>query len=599
MYFPIVSFIRDTLEFIMSEVKLNLARKWRSKNFEEIIGQDLLVRMLKNGLYLQQYFPVYLFSGQRGCGKTSTARVFGAALNCEQLDRFQKQPQQHNVPCLLCVSCKAMEQAKHPDFIEIDAASHTGVDNVRMLIDSAALMPLMGRKKIYLIDEVHMLSKAAFNALLKILEEPPPSVIFILATTDPQKIIETVRSRCFQLFFKPVGSQTLHERLRTVCEREDIAFDDAGLLSIVKQTEGSVRDALNLLEQIRFSSNAVTNDAVLKVLGHIEDQELVLLFSLVLVGSPQKLLRAIAHMQWKKFSAPIMWGQLLELVRTALWLHYDVTPLGFVEYHDEIKKILRNCSVKQLTLFLQTMYDQELLFSKTTSKHDFFEMILLQICQGMNKKSSSGGGSPSSAVQAPVVPDDDDMDEDDQDCEDDDDLEEEEEEQDEDALSCQWKQFIVAIDALKDPLINSIFVQGTIQRFDEKTGMLDVKFSKESTFFKQWLDDTQQLWFPLLKKIFGDAVGFTPHFTGAPVAKKKREPIVHTKPLQSVKPVATGSSAPAQSREFRKPFGRQTRSAYYKPFAQEVAIDISDTDVWSKTHMIMKHIPGTVKEIRG
>ena len=218
---------------MMGEVKLNLARKWRSKQFEEIVGQDLSVRMLKNSLYLQQYFPVYLFSGQRGCGKTTTARIFAASLNCEQLSEFQKNPQNHIIPCRKCLSCKAMECGNHPDFIEIDAASHTGVDNVRSLIDSAFLLPLMGRKKIYLIDEAHMLSKAAFNALLKILEEPPASVTFILATTDPQKIIDTVHSRCFQLFFRPVAMEVLHARLREVCTQENIAFYDAGLTLII------------------------------------------------------------------------------------------------------------------------------------------------------------------------------------------------------------------------------------------------------------------------------------------------------------------------------------------------------------------------------
>src|SRR5579871_3248756 len=173
---------------------LNLARKWRSKDFDHIIGQDVAVKMLKNSLYLGQLFPVYLFSGQRGCGKTSTARIFAMAVNCTSLSAFQKNPKTTAIPCLVCDSCVAMATGKHPDFIEIDAASHTGVDTIRTIIDASQLLPLMGSKKIYLIDEAHMLSKSSCNALLKILEEPPCSVLFMLATTDPQKIIETVRS---------------------------------------------------------------------------------------------------------------------------------------------------------------------------------------------------------------------------------------------------------------------------------------------------------------------------------------------------------------------------------------------------------------------
>ena len=169
--------------------QLNLARKWRSKNFDQIIGQDLTIRALKNSLFLNHLFPVYLFSGQRGCGKTTTARVFTAAINCQNLENFRKEPREFKLPCLECQSCCLMASGKHPDFIEIDAASHTGVDNVRNIIEAAALLPVIGRKRIYLIDEAHMLSKAAFNAFLKILEEPPKSALFILATTDPGKIL--------------------------------------------------------------------------------------------------------------------------------------------------------------------------------------------------------------------------------------------------------------------------------------------------------------------------------------------------------------------------------------------------------------------------
>ena len=131
----------------MSNANLNLARKWRSKTFDQIIGQELPIRMLKNSLYLESFFPVYLFSGQRGCGKTTMARIFAAAVNCEQLPEFQKNPKSHSVPCLKCFSCQSMMAGKHPDFIEIDAASHTGVDNVRQIIDAASLLPVHGQKK--------------------------------------------------------------------------------------------------------------------------------------------------------------------------------------------------------------------------------------------------------------------------------------------------------------------------------------------------------------------------------------------------------------------------------------------------------------------
>src|SRR5581483_3734180 len=221
----------------METVFLNLSRKWRSQNFNQIIGQELAVRILKNSLYRGHYFPVYLFAGQRGCGKTSAARVFAAALNCEQLSNFQKDPKNISVPCLSCVSCKAMLDGKHPDFIEIDAASHTGVDHMRHIIESSSLLPIMGKKRIYLIDEAHMLSKAAFNAALKILEEPPASALFILATTNHHKIIDTVRSRCFQLFFTPIEHKALKKHLHDICAKEAIACDQEGLDIIIRHTQ--------------------------------------------------------------------------------------------------------------------------------------------------------------------------------------------------------------------------------------------------------------------------------------------------------------------------------------------------------------------------
>src|SRR3990167_2642348 len=235
----------------MSAVQLNLARKWRSKRFDEIVGQPLPVRMLKNSLFLSQFFPVYLFAGQRGCGKTTTARVFAAAINCERLPLFQKNPREELLPCLVCTSCKAMASGDHPDFIEMDAASNTGVDNVRLIIDAASLLPVLGHKKIYLIDEAHMLSKAAFNAFLKLLEEPPASVLFMLATTEPDKILDTVRSRSFQIFFNFVDNLELTYLLERICIKEGIKYSFDALELISRESEGSVRDAQNILERVR------------------------------------------------------------------------------------------------------------------------------------------------------------------------------------------------------------------------------------------------------------------------------------------------------------------------------------------------------------
>lgn len=588
----------------MNGVKLNLARKWRSKQFEEIVGQELSVRMLKNSLYLQQYFPVYLFSGQRGCGKTTTARVFAASLNCEQLEKFQEKPQEHRVPCLQCASCKAMEQGSHPDFIEIDAASHTGVDNVRTLIESASLLPLMGRKKVYLIDEAHMLSKAAFNALLKILEEPPATVIFILATTDPQKIIDTVHSRCFQLFFRPIDLELLHARLREVCQKEQISYDDAGLALIARQTDGSARDALNLLEQVRFSSKSVTEQAVLQLLGHVDDTQLIELLSAVISYAPGDLLKTIEKLDWRRYSADIIWVRLLELIRASLWLKYGVAPDAFEQHHERLRKMVKDCSAHQLIRFLQVMYDQELLFAKTTAKHDFLEMILLQLCQFIKRSGSNGGSSSSSVVAAPMAMQDDSFE--DEELEEQEEDEEDEEEYEEtmpDTVDGKWQRFISELRHLDDPIIQSIFSQAVTKNFDQEAHSLVVNFSKQFIFFEQMIDRTKNNWLPFLQKFFGPAVVLKSSFTAEPPQKESVQKTVE--PVQEIS-AQTEKTLPTPPRKAvaeqpkKQPYGprRFNSSQVFKPFAQEASIDISDESVFPNVHKVLRHIPGTVTEIR-
>jgi len=597
----------------MDSTHLNLARKWRSKNFDQIIGQDLSVRMLKNSLYLERYFPVYLFSGQRGCGKTTTARVFAAAVNCERLDDFRKNPKTHTVPCLECASCQAMMSGKHPDFIEIDAASHTGVDNVRQIVSASQLLPLMGKKKIYLIDEAHMLSKAAFNAFLKILEEPPSSVLFILATTDVEKIIDTVKSRCFQLFFRPVSQDPLIGHLQNVCKTENISYEDSALKLIIDETEGSVRDALNVLEQVRFARGSVTKDAVLHVLGHVDDERMLELVDTVLNKNPQAFLTLLQDIQFYSFSADFFWNKFAEFVRAALWLKHGVEPNWCAQHTGKLKKICANCSVKKLNSILNLLYKNEQLFLKTTAKHSLLEMILLQICQ----KNAGGFGDtgPSSASQQAAAPVPEQKPEEEGDEEEI--IEEEEEEIEEEArprlrrgsggqagligFESHWEKFLVATQQLEDPLLSSIFKNGiTCEKKDG--GQLVVQFAKRFAFFKETLQETESLWLPLLKECFGDDVKFVPEFSldvavqEESVSKKTEvavKPIPQKVQIQktSSRPVRSQTTAaPSRSYGSRKPV-TQPSGLKTKP------IDISDDAVWKKAQMITSFFSGTVSEI--
>jgi len=555
----------------MNNINLNLARKWRSKQFDQIIGQKLPVRILKNSLYLDQYFPVYLFSGQRGCGKTTTARVFAAAINCEQLLQFQKQPTKQIIPCLTCTSCKAMQLGKHPDFVEIDAASHTGVDNVRQIIELASLLPIMGRRKIYLIDEAHMLSKAAFNAFLKVLEEPPSSVLFILATTSQKKIIDTVRSRCFQLFFKPVARDVLLSHLKQICKAEGINHETHGLELIIKESQGSVRDALNILEQVRFACSCVDKKAVTQVLGHIDDEQMLQLFALLLGKEPQQILQFLQTIQFSSCSAEFVWNKLIELIRASLWLKYNVEPDWFVGQSNQLSTLTKRCSSGQLNSMLKRMHANEGIFLKTTAKHSLLEMILLQICQ-KNSSGSSGASSAPQSVAAPTYELS--MEEDESDL----DQEEDNDEQEDDSL---WQQFLTKLDELNDPLLSSIFKNGRFVQFKQKTGVLEITFSKEFVFFKESLDVAVATWLPVLQQIFSDNVVFTPHFTN------EHKPIAKT---------TSSISSLASPQASRRPYHTAKK---INLGAQDKQIDMSDTIKWKKANMLLQSFPGRLSEIKG
>jgi len=360
--------------------KLNLARKWRSKNFDQIIGQNLSIKILKNSLFLDHYFPVYLFSGQRGCGKTTTARVFTAALNCENLKKFRSNPKSELLPCLTCKSCELVKVGKHPDFIEIDAASHTGVDNVRQIIEASSLLPVMGKKRIYLIDEAHMLSKAAFNAFLKVLEEPPSSVLFILATTDPNKIIDTVRSRCFQLFFNAIDSNHLETHLKKICEVENIKYDLEALRLIINESEGCARDAINMLERVRFAGNEISKELVFESLGYPDIDDLINLFEILLIKKDSKeLLELLDKINLEKHAPDFIWKKLLSLVRDTWRLKLGVGIINSYSSLEKLTVIAKNCELDNLIDLLNSFCIQEQIFVRSAYPHLFLELFFISI----------------------------------------------------------------------------------------------------------------------------------------------------------------------------------------------------------------------------
>src|SRR5690349_22491058 len=218
-----------------------LARKWRPKKFSELVGQEHVVRALANALDSQRMHHAFLFTGTRGVGKTTIARIFAKSLNCER--------GQSSNPCGECSACRDIDSGRFMDMIEIDAASNTAVDDVREVIENAQYSPSRGRFKVYLVDEVHMLSKSAFNALLKTLEEPPEHVKFLLATTDPQKLPVTVLSRCLKFGLKRLLPEQIAGQMRMILGQENVGFDEGAIEALARGADGSLRDGLSLLDQ--------------------------------------------------------------------------------------------------------------------------------------------------------------------------------------------------------------------------------------------------------------------------------------------------------------------------------------------------------------
>ena len=244
-----------------------LARKWRPKNFTELVGQDHVVKALIHALTEQLLHHAYLFTGTRGVGKTTIARILAKSLNCEQGISA--------TPCGVCATCQEIDAGRFVDLLEIDAASNTGVGDMRQLIENAEYMPTAGRYKVYLIDEVHMLSQNAFNALLKTLEEPPAHVLFILATTDPQKVLPTVLSRCLQFNLKQMPPADIVTHLSKILTAEQVDFEEEALHLIAKGARGSMRDALSLTDQaIAFSASKVSTSAVKDMLGATDSAQI-------------------------------------------------------------------------------------------------------------------------------------------------------------------------------------------------------------------------------------------------------------------------------------------------------------------------------------
>ena len=299
-----------------------LARKWRPQTFQDVVGQKPITQALQNAITTKRVAHAYLFAGSRGVGKTSVARILAKALNCQDGPT--------RTPCNKCTSCEEIKGSFSVDVLEIDGASNRGIDEIRELRENVKYLPAKNKYKVYIIDEVHMLTEPAFNALLKTLEEPPPHVIFIFATTEPHKIPLTILSRCQRYDFKRIPSASILDQLKKIAAREDMEIGDPGLHLIARQAQGSMRDAQSLLDQVfSFSGPKVSDQQVLEALGVIDRKVLHETIQALAEGDRLRLLRIVEEVYNFGYDLKEFCGELAQLMRDLLVL--KLFPDGFQE----------------------------------------------------------------------------------------------------------------------------------------------------------------------------------------------------------------------------------------------------------------------------
>lgn len=355
---------------------LVLARKWRPQLFDDLVGQEHVSQTLKNAITADRVHHAFLFTGARGVGKTSAARIFAKALNCQEGPTTR--------PCGVCPSCVEITNSRGMDVLEIDGASNTGVDDIRELRENIRYLPSQSRYKIFIIDEVHMLSINAFNALLKTLEEPPEHAKFIFATTEPHKIPITILSRCQRFDFKKIGLVPLQARLRYIADQENIEIADSGLAMIARSGGGSMRDALSTLDQaIAFCGDRVSDDELQSLLGLVSRALLLATIKAVLERNPGELLALVQTVDGHGHSFRQFCQQLVELVRALVVLKVvnqpgDLIDVGETELQ-ELRGLAEPASLEDLQRLLAILIRTEADLAVSNSPRLTMEMVLVKL----------------------------------------------------------------------------------------------------------------------------------------------------------------------------------------------------------------------------
>ena len=352
-----------------------LYRKYRPKTLDDVYGQDVIVKIIKNSILNNQINHAYLFAGPRGTGKTSIAKIFAKIINCE-----------HPVDCKPCGKCVSCTQENNSDIIEIDAASNNGVDEIRELRNKVNLLPAYGKYKVYIIDEVHMLTQGAFNALLKTLEEPPAHVIFILATTDPHKVIETILSRCQRLDFKKISTEAIVENLSVIAKKENIDIEKDALTEIAKLADGGMRDSVGMLDQARaYTEGKITINDIHDINGTLTDNDLRKLLENIIDNKLDEILEKIDKYNDQGKNFVKLLEKFIDFVRNILL--YKEAPKYFKERKQNIEnyeQISPKITIKELFSIIETLNKYSFEMKNNNNSKLLYELAFIKIISDKN-----------------------------------------------------------------------------------------------------------------------------------------------------------------------------------------------------------------------
>ncbi len=354
-----------------------LYRKYRPETFETVVGQDHIIKTLQNAILTNKVAHAYIFSGPRGTGKTTTAKLLAKALNCTSLD---------TKPCNECDNCKAINANSHPDIIEIDAASNNGVDEIRDLIEKVKYAPIQGKYKIYIIDEVHMMTAGAFNALLKTLEEPPEHVVFILATTDVHKVIPTVLSRCQRFDFAKINYEDIKKRIIEILNMEKITFDNQVPPLIAELADGGMRDALSILDQVvSYAGNNITVEHIYDIYGMMSLQDMVEYLTLMAEGKTKEVLDMIENFIGKGIDVKRLTYDLMVCLKDAI-VYRSTSEETILERLNAqyAKNLLKYYSTDNALKVTEILNDARSNYRLSTNYRLFFELASLKIIETLS-----------------------------------------------------------------------------------------------------------------------------------------------------------------------------------------------------------------------